>query len=766
MSSFKIDALDLRKFLPREPVSTQYKNCGEGEIAVFSYGAALDKTIKILDKGFLFVQGYIPNSKLDGLVRELLSKKSANAVDFPESFCALLFYNNSFSFMSSVTAADQLFFYEGNDGFYVTNRHNLLGAVRESLTLRKESFWWMAGRTHIGDSGTYWNEISRSRPFRKYFYENGLNEVKPDYRHLFEPIPNEDLGSVMEEATTYFKNVFDQVSASKRLSLTGGKDSRGILGLLSGTDHGASLKINTTGNFFSPDVMAATKLTDSLGLSGQHSINRPKLSQTPGDYAEKIAEDLYLDFVGKSLADISKFSFSGELVTGGHEVGIKSPLNARGLEEFVKNRRFWCDDRGVLRKNEKEFLTKKYQKSLTELLSEVPVRSYDKIEGLEFRVMNRNSPSITASHIGGSQIHPFYDGKLLRLVCGMSEEAIKNHYIPYFFSSLAKEDIVSKRFADDAWPSELPGFLKKYGLVNNGRNPVPVTPYEFKNYFPAEKKFGMFSQRLELCELSASNIYSYLKDNKDFFDFLDYSTVKKILFKPSTDKTFREMYVHLGLLKSVIVHSAWEYAFSFDDFSKSKSLIEGFLDKSKLEGVKVSDKKDEISKLGDKIELYEKSIATMEEDIVNASDKKDSASFVDSVRGENKSNNNVYNGFSWEQLSSLSEGGFLKAGKDPLVIATISCNENLSVEGYLLKEGSPKQCAVIYFDGVDVQPFKSLVYSKTLKAYYRYLNIDAETGKFNIHFEKNENSEKLKDIPLVLRLWSAPFSAFVKVNIS
>ena len=197
-------------YLPRPELEKKYKSIHNSEIITFKYNSALDKPLIDFNDGFLFVQGYLSNRKIKNLYEFLNSDKPANLVDFSESFCAISAKGNSFSFMSSVTGTDQLFYIETNENFFVTNRHNLLGALSLPLTLRKKSFCWMAGRTHIGDNGTYWKEIKRSLPSRHYIYNQGLKCVKPNYQNLFTKIKDSEVIDYFDSTVPYFKDIFSE----------------------------------------------------------------------------------------------------------------------------------------------------------------------------------------------------------------------------------------------------------------------------------------------------------------------------------------------------------------------------------------------------------------------------------------------------------------------------------------------------------------------------------------------------------------------------
>ena len=746
--SKSLEDFELENYLPRPALEEEKEKIGSSEIIIFKYDSALDKPLFKVDNGFMFIQGYLPEKKAKNLYNFLDSEYSVDITNYSEAFCAISAKSNGFSFLSSVTGADQIFYIETNDNFFVTNRHNLLGALSLKLTFRKETFWWMAGRTHVGDEGTYWNEIKRSLPSRHYIYKDGLKCVNPNYKNLFEEIKDNDILDYFDTTVPYFEDIFSDINHSMRLSLTGGKDSRAILGLLSKVTDISNLKINTTGYLYSPDVNSAKDLTEKLGITKNHNITRPKYSQSAFDYAERIANELLVDFLGKSLADMSKISYANDIVLGGHEAGIKSPLNTLSLDRFIQSRKNWCDDQLILSDNARELLNKSYLNKLENSLTDVPIRCYDKIEGLEFRIVNRNSTNITNSHIGGSQIHPFYDGKIIKAVCGISSRAIKAHYIPYYFTSLASGDIVNIPFADTNWPDDLKKFISHNGNINGRNINSSLNHYHFKDYFPTESSFGLSSWRLDLCEMSANNLYSYLISNQDFFDYLNMERVSEIIFKPIESKSFREMYVNLGLLKSVLVHYFDEDILNFSLKKDIIDKIQSFLLGEKADRKIISRE----NKLEDMLLRYEQSISKMEKEITILNSKNTEDSEYDCLKDY------LENG----DLDSSSIPNFiLKMEDNPVKISKLE-NTSSKLTGYYFSPDAGNKCAILFFDKDVKNILSNVAYSKNLNAYYKYINVDPSTGRFEVDLSVEDVIDS--EINIYIKRWYGTKPVFLKID--
>lgn len=706
---------ELDEYLPRPSEKLKIYSKGQSSLYHLAFNTALFREV-LQGEGFtVAVEGYIEGDNLKRLPDFLLSEAEFDVSSYPDAFCSLAFSENCFGFYSSVTGIDQLFYYEDELGFYVTNRHNLLGLACKSLSLREDSFSWICSRGHIGDHGSYWNEIKRSRPGVKYFFDGSLRSEAGKKEGLFVEISDSDAVDYLRSVANDFSSIFSSVDAEKSLSLTGGKDSRAILGLLDYSNSLEKLRVNTTGALYSPDVMSAQCLTEKLGVFN-HNITRPKLVVTAGDYAERIANDLLFDFAGKTIADMSKFSFTQRLILGGHEAGIKSPKNKAGIKEFISSRKRWCDDQTILSSEKREHITDSYLKNLKNSLSGVPVSCYDKIEGVDHRVSNRNSPNITGSHLGSSQLHPFYDGRIIKAVCGLSENMLKSQFIPYFFTNLSSKDLVNEPFANDGWPESLVSIVNERG---RGSTKIQrVAPFKFLNEYPSEKSFGLFSWRLDLCDISQKKLLEYLASNREFFRFLDFDKALGIVKKPGSEKTFREMQVHLSVLKAALLHYLSDKIFCFSNKNVIVDRVRDFL-QGDFDGKDVGDNSKE--SLEEKLLEYEEAIGSLARKIryIEAGD-----------------------------IGSDERGGcrddlHLKLGKNPVKLKKVKANKRYCVIGTLLNPLSKKQL-LVYFKSLPGLSHVGFNYSKALGGYFKYFSVDGRAAKVDFRLVGDEG--KLVDI--------------------
>lgn len=604
---------NLLRFLPFSPTEASRFHEGAVDGFFFNFGSALDSSITKGQFGTIIKQGYFQPG-IDGRLEDVLLRTGpVNSQQFPESFCALLINPNKLVAYSSSTGVDQLFFYSSENATYVTNRHNLLGAIDKHLTFKKSSFEWMVGRTHIGDMSTYWNEITRSRPGEKYVItRDDFISFSADNRDLFDPIDTGDIRSEISDISSYFRDVLSSVSCEKRLWLSGGKDSRAIFGLIDCPSVRSDLKLTTGGEYYAPDVMAAKGISNLAGMSERHSINRPAITSSKIVIADKVASDLTIDFTGGSLADLRPISRSGVCIIGGHENGFKTKRNTRNIEDYVSDRVYWVDNLNILRREVRDGLFSSHRDSLLKILENVPVARFGQVDLVNNRNPNFLSSTITNSHVSSSEIHPFLDGRMYRLLCGVSDEALESQFIHYAMMYNSEYALESLPFAADNWPASLYEIAKKLDMpLRNGRS----QPFKFNSLFPTLKSFGLYDWRLNLVDGSQRFVREYVGDNRGFFDFLSESVFSELVTKDSKEFAFKEIYTFLSILKACFVHHFNEQILDFSLRSKIASEVNDLLDFNKLAGKSEIQKESYLEQenafLKNKLEDYEKSIAAI-----------------------------------------------------------------------------------------------------------------------------------------------------------
>lgn len=602
----------LYPYLPSKPTSEEIYHYGANEAFVFKFDAALDRepNQSKLDE-LILCHGYGDN-QLEERIRGSFKKKQALDLNsFPEAFCAIRLTNYTIEFGGSAIGIDPLFYYEDEEQLIVTNRHNLLGNWVDKPTLRKNALAWIAGRNHIGDFGTYWNEIKRVRPGNLYTktLKDPLREVVMDYSNIYKPISDEQIPDYIEDVANVFDEVISSNNQKLHFWLSGGKDSRAIAGLLSKSKRFKDISFSTFGEKFQPDVMSATKVAGELGILDSYQTYRSSMEEPSVNIAKNIARDLCADSSGTSLADFRSIPSSSSLIIGGHESGFKSPKNLKSLNEYLDSRKYWADGLGLLNKNTYEELNTWYTQELTSVLQNIPQARYSQMDSIVFRIGTYLSGSQGNAHVSRSEIHPFLDGRMVRLLLGVTDEALDSQLIHYSMMRRSSAVLEKIPFANDTWPSETKVMAQKIKLPFRLE---PEQPYNFQKYFPSSKVFGGYSWRLELISRTKEFVYQYLFDNRTFFDFIDFNGVNELFKKELHSLHITPIYHHLSLLKICLIHL----------FSSGKALFDFTLEESvefelgKLFNTSVvtsGQKVDIVSAYQKKLDSYEEAIANVAE---------------------------------------------------------------------------------------------------------------------------------------------------------
>lgn len=554
--------VDFSAYLPFEPVTIDQVVMGSASLKQFSFGAALDRPICRSSVGALSLQGYGGPELGNELLVRIFDRQSMRDEDYPEAFCCVAIRENGVGAYSSATGVDQVFMLKTESAVYLTNRHNLLGPFLNDVSFNRTSFMWMAGRTHIGELGTYWNEVERIKPgFKVQCTTAEEVRVSPHALH-FNSISEEECVGAIDDFVDDFASVLEAIPADKRIWLSGGKDSRAILGLLDYAGALGSVSIITGGELFSPDVMAATDVVQLIGAAKQHVVNRPSLVTAEVDLAQRIAKDLAADFTGSSLADLKGLNRTNQLIIGGHENGFKAKANALGLDDYIKSRKYWVDNQTILRDDDRAALLAEYGQSLRGVLADAPVSRYGQIDLAHFRNHTFLPSAFSGSHVAASEVHPFLDGRLFRLLCGISNEALNAQLIHYLMMRKSSRALESVAFAADRWPDGLSSVATRIKLPLRG---TMAAPYSFNSAFPSQRSFGMYDWRLKMLSLSRPFTESYLRDNGQFFDFVNFERLDVLMRTAVADLKFSEMYTVLGLYKMALVHMIGTRALRFSE---------------------------------------------------------------------------------------------------------------------------------------------------------------------------------------------------------
>lgn len=598
----------------------------------------------------------------------------------------------------------------------------------------------MIGRGHIGDFGTCWENICKTKPGAFYGFEKESSRiVESDYSSLFDPIDDGEIFKKVKEVSRCFRDILDKSESPCRFWLSGGKDSRAIAGLISEASRFPELTFQTHGEKFAPDVMAATSVARELGVLGRYTTSRSSLTEPTIDLTSALARDLLSDCTGGSLADFRTIPDSDLLIFGGHESGYKTPPNRLDLEAYLDSRKYWPDNQQILDRDFYNQLFAKFRNGLGALLASAPKSRYPQLEALVYVIGTRVTGAHSNSHVSRSEIHPFLDGRMVRLLFGVSDEALQFQFIHYAMMRQSASIIEDLPFAADQWPVGAFEFARKAGVPF--RRP-PQNPYRFMDFFPTQKRFGGYSWRLDLIQKTKTFVRSYIHDNQGFFDFLDLGRLDFLLEADTSTLNISGIYFRLSLLKACFTHyfSQSGSILKFQEEGAIRETIGDLVGEFNVEASRSSVSLADAFK--EKLDDYENAIAKIAE-----------RDRVESARVSRVVDRNVadavfrtYKSSELDLAKELKDLGYHLLPGDGVRLAC--CSSTQRVRGYLLNCSKSVNTVLIAIKGrLKEDPLIGFSWSDVGGFWFRYVNESGAENPVDIVLDLGELSAEVWLVP-------------------
>lgn len=555
-------AADLRSLWQRMPIQQEpsvrhFKN-GEAELVFFDYGAAQEfeqlsggaSQFKVFGQGVLTAEArrWLPS---------ILSNQTpkVNPAEHPENVCGVVLGHNELRIFTSSAGTDGFLVLETDDAWVFSNHHSPLSAFIGMHTgIRQDALAWSLLKYHNMEFQHYLDGITRTQPGSIWIARNGGVQAIPmqvDWSQLTQPIKNGEAPELVENVGASLSDYLLSVPREKSLSLSGGKDSRAILGMLGDDIYGRWVTFSTGGELYSPDVMAASSLTKLADLTNQHYISQPPLVSVPGDLTPQIANDLLTDCALTSLADIRPVSVRKSLVLGGHEYGTKGTSTYLTLDQLIERETRYIANSPFLQQGAKDRLAEHISNDVKQRLGEVPQSKTETLWKINYRLPLLQGTSITSRNVGATEVHPFLDFRFLRLVLGASPEFISSQAIHYFLNRRMSRPIENAPFANDVWPPSLFELLREYDVDWRG---APATPYRFNSAFPSQSGFGRYNWRIELFKAMRRSVVEYLNDGDYDRETFRADGMIQLVNREESEWSFENLYQLGSILKFCLVN--------------------------------------------------------------------------------------------------------------------------------------------------------------------------------------------------------------------
>lgn len=541
--------------LPSGIVQANAARDGAAVLYSIKYGSASDNA-PLIDSGYLVeVTGLLADSRKRELITDLTGRYAEGGVqlsDYPTQFCALGIGHNQILGLVGAPGTDQLFTYEDEDFVVVTNRHNLIALVipERKAKIRRDALILTMVQDHIRDFGTAVDGVMRTVPGSVIRGSmQGVRHHGPADQDWQVGLDHRDLIARVEELANEYSSTLCRYERIE-LGISGGKDSRAILGLLiAGRDLSSKLRLFTGGEPYAPDVMSAQDVVAAAGLSDQHTISPPSFSLKER-FGDSMSWDLWVDASGASHMDLRQppgrnLGPTG-LRVGGHEIGFKQPPNELDLEPYLESRvKPWLRH-PLVKKGTCDHLAESFMIRTRDVLKPAPMHRYNAVDLAMNHITLLTSSLQTVSHLGNFEVHPLLDMRFLELLVGTTDELVAAQFIHYVLMRRAQCPLEIPAFANDEWPAGLAAIADMAGMSFRG---TPKPPYRFLQNFPSQSGYGRHAWRFRLFGLYIPWIREYIHSSQSRLDFLDLENIDALLVRDHSSWNFRDMARVGALLK-------------------------------------------------------------------------------------------------------------------------------------------------------------------------------------------------------------------------
>lgn len=758
--------VDLRKLesltLYDSQAETRYFSNGCAEVALFDYGSPQEfELVDRSDDYAILAQGVLTSNArawAPDLVKDRLS--AANPIGHPESVCAVGIFENELRVFSSCPGTDGFLYLDAKDFWVFTNHLPLLYPFfEEAPSLNPVSLAWALQKHHNFGYDHHLSGIKRTRPGSKWIVSKGSSRevaMNSSWDELTARIEDRDLPLLVEEYSSSLSDYILGTQCGKSLSLSGGKDSRAILGMLGDSIYGKWISFSTAGEPYSPDVMAAVDLMEIANLRDKHYVSSPPLVTQPREFSASITRDMQTDFSLSSLADIRWVGTRPSIVLGGHEYGSKGSDTGLSMSKLIEREVGQLAGSPLLSSEGAQLLSEKYRESLEFELSGVPQEKTEVAWKLKFRLPLLTGGTLTANNAAAAEIHPFLDYRALRLILGSAPEFTSAQAFHYLLNRRMSRPIENAPFADDRWPAALDAYVSKMGLKWRG---TAANPYRFNGAFPSQSSFGRYNWRIELFKGARPKMLEFLRDGDYDDSLINVSAMTSLVEKDEEQWSFFNLYQLGGILRFCLVNAAGAESVNTAQSNRLERLVNDFI--SPAAPRKAKPHQGELEQLlGDNLKRAQESIANLARQIHDSEGRigaeLDPEGCVKLLERGVLSENDL-------QILAPSLRGFgtvqrLPDDATPLKMKTTADGDGtIEVKGYLFK--AEATTVLIGFDGSQSDEVEGLSWSPK-GFHYCYLKPDA-TGYFQLTVKLPHL--RGKEVLFFMQRWYSPGPVYLSV---
>lgn len=597
------DAAEFEPYLPYPESGFEQRVNRRTALYVWSWSAT-SRPVRDTPRGALLVQGFCSGATEDYLAERLSGSAPLDHGRVENANSAVMATDDALHAYVSLPGCELAYYLDTPDFLAVSNRLGPLSHFAR-LGFRPDAVMEMAGRTHITDNGTLFNEVRKlMNGERLRCDERGPRVEEMDYAGLWEAEEyslDEALARLADFAAA--AGAYGSGGFPLRLELSGGMDSRALLGMLDAAGIvDANCVCVTNGEYFSPEVMAARDVMALYGDSGpEHVIRRPTEARSGAAPLASLAGSLYASEGLIGLADLCGVPRSGRLTLGGHDFH-KFPANARDLPEYVRAKEGQLNGSGFIRERDAARYRERYGECFARIARGAPRERYPMLEILFVRYPGWRATTVMTRTLADMVAHPFAATSYMRLVLNAPLELTQTQLVVFELMRRSGKPLAYQPFCHNAWPPAL------YPLLDRLRIPYDpalrgVQPYEFSPLLPDAKFFGYSHSRKIAVEIARAFLPAFTGDNPGYFAFLNRPALLDALAVPYDRMAYGDMNRILALLNIAL---CMRYR---DDFLKRSGADRIARDLARLDGV--LERVDRLGALSERLADYSRSIARL-----------------------------------------------------------------------------------------------------------------------------------------------------------
>ncbi|MGK7907101.1 MAG: hypothetical protein AB4040_07725 [Synechococcus sp.] len=448
----------------------------------------------------------------------------------------------------------------------ITNRQSLLLAIPGiSTEIDPSAMRWLCYQGYIQGGLSPFQRISMIQPGSRIIVRSGRASCEsPTWQDYYAPElaqqariePIAAFKPLVEELSGYLAACQKHWGLGWDLPLSGGKDSRVVLGLLDAGGQVPNIEQSfTSGPLYSPDVISAQRLSAFTGLYDRHKLRRPPLVPPQTTLIGRVTTALRL-----TEGRLSAFDLVGlpqaipRIHVTGHQNGLRDSYfrncSTSSFQHFACDvlKAHFHDPLELLSHNPGTDFKQQYIKIFEKYLDEgAPL---DVLSDL-YMVRERNAHWVgimsNQAGLGGPTANPLVTDSVIRSGLSLTPEQRNQELLHYALLRLSAPQLTGIPFADDQWTHELRESMRPIDNVPD------VAPFRSRAEFPNVSNPYLPNHKVDLYNAVRPLILRDILHNKDYYgEFLDLDRAEKV-FRSSKAPNMNELICGLGVFTSVLL---------------------------------------------------------------------------------------------------------------------------------------------------------------------------------------------------------------------